>query len=54
MQDLIAASENQSLILLQPNPYTLANWTSSEKGWIITKDLIFERIYNPYNKNLKT
>ena len=54
MQDLITASENQSLILLQQNPYTLADWTPSEKGWIITKDLIYGWIHNPYNKNLKT
>jgi hypothetical protein len=54
IQDLIATSTNPSSTYSQCNSHILANWTPIKKGWIITNNLTFGRIYNPFNKNLKT
>src|SRR5690242_8588082 len=53
IQDLIAVSTNPSSVPPNSNPYTLANWTPDNKGWIITNQLVIGRIHNSSKGTLK-
>ena len=39
--------------MIYPNPFTIAPWTFTKKGWVITNDSNIERIFNTSNTKLR-
>jgi len=53
IHELITPTTTPSLELINPNPFTTPPWTPINKGWVITKNKLIAKVFNPHSTNYR-